>query len=72
VDLSKFTYIYSLRPIILFIIIDVSRHILVIDTSVLARSNTGILVLYIQIHANLESTEGEGVIYISLPQKLCT
>jgi hypothetical protein len=30
---------YSLRPIILFANIDVSRHILVIDTSVFAKSN---------------------------------
>jgi hypothetical protein len=30
---------YSLRPIILFVIIDESRHIFVIDTSVLAKSN---------------------------------
>jgi hypothetical protein len=30
---------YSLRPIILFTSIDVSRHILVIDTSVFAKSN---------------------------------
>jgi hypothetical protein len=32
---------YSLRPIILFTNVDVSRHILVIDTSVLAKSNIG-------------------------------
>jgi hypothetical protein len=32
---------YSLRPIILFANIDVSRHILVIDISVLAKSNMG-------------------------------
>jgi hypothetical protein len=32
---------YSLRPIIPFANIDVSRHILVIDTSVLAKSNMG-------------------------------
>jgi hypothetical protein len=32
---------YSLRPIILFANTDVSRHILVIDTSVLAKSNMG-------------------------------
>jgi hypothetical protein len=30
---------YSLRPIILFANIDVSRHILVIDTFVLAKNN---------------------------------
>jgi hypothetical protein len=30
---------YSLRPIILFANVDVSRHILVVDTSVLAKSN---------------------------------
>jgi hypothetical protein len=30
---------YSLRPIILFANIDVSRHILVVDTSVLGKSN---------------------------------
>jgi hypothetical protein len=30
---------YSLRPIILFVNVDVSRHILVVDTSVLAKSN---------------------------------
>jgi hypothetical protein len=33
--------IYSLRPIILFANMDVSRHILVIDTSVLAKSKMG-------------------------------
>jgi hypothetical protein len=33
--------IYSLRPILLFTNTDVSRHILVIDTSVLAKSNMG-------------------------------
>jgi hypothetical protein len=32
---------YSLRPIILFANIDVSRHILVVDTSVLVKSNMG-------------------------------
>jgi hypothetical protein len=32
---------YSLRLIILFTNIDVSRHILVIDTSVLTKSNMG-------------------------------
>jgi hypothetical protein len=32
---------YSLRPILLFTNIDVSRHILVIDTSVLAKSIMG-------------------------------
>jgi hypothetical protein len=32
---------YSLRPIILFANIDVSRHILVIDTSVFVKSNMG-------------------------------
>jgi hypothetical protein len=32
---------YSLQPIILFANIDVSRHILVIDTSVLAKSIMG-------------------------------
>jgi hypothetical protein len=32
---------YSLRPIILFINIDVSTHILIVDTSVLAKSNIG-------------------------------
>jgi hypothetical protein len=32
---------YSLRPIILFANVDVSRHILVVDTSVLAKSNMG-------------------------------
>jgi hypothetical protein len=32
---------YSLRPIVLFANIDVSRHILVLDTSVLAKSNMG-------------------------------
>jgi hypothetical protein len=36
--LSRKLY-YSLRSIILFANIDVSRHILVIDTSVLAKSN---------------------------------
>jgi hypothetical protein len=33
--------LYSLRPIIVFANIDVSRHILVVDTSVLAKSNMG-------------------------------
>jgi hypothetical protein len=33
--------IYSLQPIILFASMDVSRHILVIDTSVLTKSNMG-------------------------------
>jgi hypothetical protein len=32
---------YSLRPIILFANIDVSRHILVVDTFVFAKSNIG-------------------------------
>jgi hypothetical protein len=32
---------YSLRPIILFTNIDVSKHILVVDTSVFAKSNMG-------------------------------
>jgi hypothetical protein len=32
---------YSLRPIILFANTDVSRHILVVDTSVFAKSNMG-------------------------------
>jgi hypothetical protein len=32
---------FSLRPILLFANIDVSRHILLIDTSVLAKSNMG-------------------------------
>jgi hypothetical protein len=32
---------YSLRSIILFTNLDVSRHILVVDTSVLAKSNMG-------------------------------
>jgi hypothetical protein len=32
---------YSLRPIILFANIYVSRHLLVVDTSVLAKSNMG-------------------------------
>jgi hypothetical protein len=32
---------YSLRPIILFANADVSRHILVIDTSVFVKSNMG-------------------------------
>jgi hypothetical protein len=34
-------HIYSLRPIILFVNTDVSRHILVIDTFVFAKSNMG-------------------------------
>jgi hypothetical protein len=40
---SKYTLIqrYSLRPIILFTNMDVSRHILMVDTSVLAKSNMG-------------------------------
>jgi hypothetical protein len=33
--------LYSLRPILLFANIDVSRHILVVDTSILAKSNMG-------------------------------
>jgi hypothetical protein len=33
------SFCYSLRPKILFANVDVSRHILVIDTSVLAKSN---------------------------------
>jgi hypothetical protein len=33
--------IYSLRSIILFANMDVSRHILVVDTSVFAKSNMG-------------------------------
>jgi hypothetical protein len=37
--LIRFTY--SLRPIILFANVDVSRHILVVDTSVLPKSNMG-------------------------------
>jgi hypothetical protein len=32
---------YSLRPIILFVNIDVSRHILMVDTSVFVKSNMG-------------------------------
>jgi hypothetical protein len=32
---------YSLRPILLFANTDVSRHILVVGTSVLAKSNMG-------------------------------
>jgi hypothetical protein len=32
---------YSLRPIILFANIDVSRHNLVVDTTALAKSNMG-------------------------------
>jgi hypothetical protein len=32
---------YSPRPIILFAKMDVSRHILVVDTSILAKSNMG-------------------------------
>jgi hypothetical protein len=32
---------YSLRPILLFASMDVSRHILVLDTSILAKSNMG-------------------------------
>jgi hypothetical protein len=38
-DPRKFTY--SLRHIILFANIDVSKHILVIDTSILVKSNMG-------------------------------
>jgi hypothetical protein len=33
---------YSLRPIILFVNIDVSRYILVVDTSALAKINMGL------------------------------
>jgi hypothetical protein len=35
------TFLYSLRSIILFASIDVFRYILVVDTSVLAKSNMG-------------------------------
>jgi hypothetical protein len=35
---SIHVFLYSLRPILLFANIDISRHILVIDTSVLAKS----------------------------------
>jgi hypothetical protein len=38
---SKVQKSYSLRPIILFASVDVFRHILVVDTSVLAKSNMG-------------------------------
>jgi hypothetical protein len=38
---QRMHYIYFLRPIILFANIDVSRHILVIDTSIFAKSNMG-------------------------------
>jgi hypothetical protein len=38
---EKTKFKYSLRPIILFASIDVSRHILVVDTSILAKSNMG-------------------------------
>jgi hypothetical protein len=38
---SQCTVRYSLRPIILFANVDVSRHILMIDTSVLPKSNMG-------------------------------
>jgi hypothetical protein len=38
-DIGEFCY--SLRPILFFANIDVSRHILVIDTSVSAMSNMG-------------------------------
>jgi hypothetical protein len=36
---SAWATLYSLRPIILFANIDVSRHILMVDTSVLEKSN---------------------------------
>jgi hypothetical protein len=42
---------YSLRPIFLFANIDVSRHILVVDTSVLAKSNMGRREYYFLIEA---------------------
>jgi hypothetical protein len=38
-ELSLHMLYYSLRSIILFAIVDVSRHILVVDTSVLGKSN---------------------------------
>jgi hypothetical protein len=34
-------YVYSLRPILPFTNTDVSRHILVLDTSVFAKGNMG-------------------------------
>jgi hypothetical protein len=40
-NVLKAAFCYSLRPIILFANTDVSRHILVIDTSVFAKSNMG-------------------------------
>jgi hypothetical protein len=39
--IASFPRSYSLRPILLFVNTDVSRYILVIDTSVLAKSNMG-------------------------------
>jgi hypothetical protein len=40
--LARFThFMYSLRPIILFGNTNISRHILVIDISVFAKSNMG-------------------------------
>jgi general stress protein CsbA len=36
---GKTRIFYSLRPVILFANVDISRYILVVDTSVLAKSN---------------------------------
>jgi hypothetical protein len=47
---------YSLRSIILFANIDVSRHILVIDTSVFAKSNMGQREYQICIKCRLQTT----------------
>jgi hypothetical protein len=45
---------YSLRPIILFTNIDISRYILVVDTSVLVKSNMGWREY--NIHAQIKTT----------------
>jgi hypothetical protein len=41
VGVSSTMYLYSLRSILLYANIDVSRHILVVDTFILAKSNMG-------------------------------
>jgi hypothetical protein len=54
---------YSLRPILLFANKNVSRHILVLDTSILAKSNMGRReyqnYMLREIHLNLQETRNE-------------
>jgi hypothetical protein len=52
-------YPYSLRPIILFANTDVSRHILVVDTSVLAKSNMDRREYLISYHDSGLPTRGD-------------